>query len=151
MGVRKTTNVRAARARKVDYSGHGREEDWYSRAPGDAEYRQRAEDMRWWGVWCRVSYWATQPDWFGLKVEPAAPDRFATDRPPWGGVWHITLGRTGWLSPEQLKELKRLQAKFATPQLMQLHFGRSNDRGHAPLYHTDPIFCLLYTSDAADE
>ena len=75
-----------------------------------------------------------------MRVEPIHPYRFATDRPPWGGVWHITLGKTTWLNTEQTQALKKLQARFATPQRMHLHFGRSNDRGHAPLYHTDPLF-----------
>ena len=136
---RKTVNLRSAKTRHIDYTGHGQEEDWFSRAPPDDQYRERAEDMRWYGVEAHVSYWATQGDFFGLRVEPIHPYRFATDRPPWGGVWHITLGRTSWLSPDQLRQLKRLQAKFATPQRMLLHFGKSNAKGHAPLYHTDPL------------
>ena len=61
------------------------------------------------------------------------------ERAPWGGVWHITLGRTALLNMQQRWDLKRLQARFATPQRMQLHFGPSNHKGHAPLYHTDPL------------
>ena len=136
---RKTVNVRASRAGQVDYSGHGQEEPWYSRAPPDVEYWRRAENMRWRGVKARVSYWATSPDWFGLKVEPVGDVPFATDKPPWGGVWHVTLGRTSWLSPSQHQALKRLQAKYITPKLLELHFGKSNERGHAPLYHPDPL------------
>ena len=136
---RKTANVRAHKAQQVDYRGHGQNEDWHARAPPDAEYWQRAENMRWYGLNAHVSYWSSDADWFGLKVDPVPPDQFATDRPDYGGVWHITLGRISWLSREQHKQLKRLQAKFETPQRMQLHFGRANDKGHAPLYHTDPL------------
>ena len=139
MPRRKSVNVRSAKARDVDYTGHGLAEDWYDRAPPDDEYRRRAEDMRWHGVDAHVSYWATPPDWFGLKVDPIPPSRFATNKPPWGGVWHLTLGKTGWLDPSQHKQLKRLQSEFGTPQRMGLHFGPSTDRGHAPLYHTDPL------------
>ena len=124
---RRTVNVRSNKARQVGYTGHGVNEDWHARA------------MRWYGLNARVSYWATASDWFGLKVDPIPPDQFATNRPDYGGVWHVTLGRTGWLSPDQQKQLKRLQARFATPQRMRLHFARSNARGHAPLYHTDPL------------
>ena len=136
---RKTVNIRAAKVRQVDYTGHGQEEPWHSRAPPDDEYWRRANDMRWRGVKARVSYWATQGDWFGLKVEPTGDVPFATNRPPWGGVWHVTLGKTTWLSPTQLQQLKRLQAKYSTPQLLELHVGQVNDRGHAPLYRTDPL------------
>ena len=136
---RKTVNVRASKARKVDYAGHGQNEDWYSRSPPDDEYWRRAGNMSWYGLNARVGYWQSSSDWFGLKVDPIAPDKFATDRPDYGGVWHITLGRISWLSPDQQKQLKRLQAKFATPQKMHLHFGQVNARGHAPLYHTDPL------------
>ena len=136
---RKTVNVRANKASQVDYAGHGRNEDWYARAPPDAEYWQRAENMRWQGVHAQVSYWSSNNDWFGLRVDPIAPSQFATNRPDYGGKWHITLGRLSWLSDEQRKQLKRLQAKFTTPQRMHLHFGPSNAKGHAPLYHTDPI------------
>ena len=140
MGLRrKSVNVRAKKARRVDHAGHGRNEEWSPRAPPDDEYWRRAENMRWFGLNARVSYWSSNNDWYGLKVDPVAPDQFATNRPDYGGVWHITLGRLAWLTPEQHKQLKRLQAKFATPQRMLLHFGRSNDKGHAPLFHTDPI------------
>ncbi len=137
MSRRKTVNVRAASVAHVDYAGPGHAEPWNPRAPPDAEYWRLASDMRWFGVNAHVSYWSTNTgDWFGLKVDPIAPDRFATNWPPYGGVWHITLGRTSWLNAEKQKALKRLQAKFATPQRMQLHFGQSNAKGHAPLYHT---------------
>ena len=137
---RKTANVRAARARQADYTGHGQEETWHSRAPpDDDEHWRRASDMRWRGVKARVSYWATQGDWFGLKVEPTGDVPFATNRPPWGGVWHVTLGKTTWLSPTQLQTLRRLRAKYSTPQLLELHFGKITESGHAPLYQTDPL------------
>ena len=136
---RKTANVRAAKARNVNYAGHGRNEDWYARAPPNAEYWQRAENMRWQGLSARVSNWSSNNDWYGLKVDPIPLDRCATNRPDYGGVWHITLGRLSWLSADQHTQLKRLQAKFATPQRMHLHFGTVKDRGHAPLYHTDPL------------
>ena len=87
---RKTVNVRAAKARAVDYTGHGRD-------PSDDEYRRRAEDMRWDGVDSKVSYWATAADFHGLKVDPVPPNRFATNKAPWGGVWHITLGKLAGL------------------------------------------------------
>ena len=63
----------------------------------------------------------------------------ATDRPPWRGVWHVTLGKTTWLTPTQLQQLQRLQAKYSAPQSLELHFGPINERGHAPLYYTDPL------------
>ena len=88
---RKTRNVRAKKASVVDYAGHGRNEDWHSRAPSDEDYWRRAENMRWYGLNARVSYCATSSDWFGLKVDPIPPDQLATDRPDYGGVWHITL------------------------------------------------------------
>ena len=67
---RKTANVRAAKARNVNYAGHGRNEDWYARAPPDAEYWQRAENKRWQGLNARVSNWSSNNDWYGLKVDP---------------------------------------------------------------------------------
>ena len=136
---RRTVNVRASKARQVNYAGHGQNEDWHARAPSDEEYWQRAENMRWYGLNARVSYWLSNNDWFGFKGDPTAPDQFATNRPDYGGVWHITLGRISWLNPNQHKQLQRLQAKFATPQRMLLHSGRSNAKGPAPLFHTDPL------------
>ena len=138
---RKTVNKRAAKAQQVDHAGHGRNEPWNPRAPPDAEYWQRASDLRWHGMNAHVSYWSTnRGDWYGLKVDPIAPDRFATNWAPWGGVWHITLGHRSMLNAEQQKALKRLQAKYTTPQRMELHFGQANAKGNAPLYHTDPIY-----------
>ena len=142
MGRRKTINVRAAKTHGTDYTSHGVEDDWYTRAPPDDEYRERAEKMRWEGVDAHVGYWSTEGyngNWYGVKVDPIPPSQFATNFPARGGVWHVTLGKTNWLGPQQDKQLKRLQARFSTPQRMSLHLGRSNDRGHAPLYHTDPL------------
>ncbi len=86
-----------------------------------------------------MSYWQAE-DFFGLQVKPIAPDRFPSDRADYGGVWHVTLGMLWQLTtPEQQRDLRRLQAKFMAPKRMRLRFNMLNDRGHAPLAANDPL------------
>ena len=147
---RKTANVRVARANQMDARGHGRSTDWYSRMPDDATYWQRAQKMVDDGVDSRVSYWQAG-QYYGLQVQPIAPDRFPSDFPEWGGKYRVTLGTYWDLTPEQRADVRRLQARFQQPQRMRLRFDQLNDKGHAPLaandpLRTDPLIQRLHTS-----